>query len=435
MAMALTQAVIVARLLGPRDLGIAAVIISFTTLVFNFIDPRAKEAVVRYLGQHVATGSVDQALAVPKVAYGADLLLGVLGFAFVCASATWVTDHIVRVGGMTHLLVIFAAASVFSAPAGTSRAILTIFRRFRLIAYVQGGASILRTALMVALVASGSRIDGVVYATAASVVVEAVVSTLLAHRVIVRELGASWLQGRRKSLGAEFREIVGFMIYTDLTSLVAVFVKEADLVLVGALAGPTQAGYYRLARSASAPTSSIVLPLQQVAYPRLTAIVAAGERVALRSVLIDYTRKVGLPLAALMLLSVPVLPALLPLVVGLGFGGAVAPAMILVAGGALTLPLFWTRPALLATGQVRLFFLLASATGAVAIAGFAVAAASFGASGVAFVRSGIAGVAGSGLAGLALFRSLDPVSAGTTPVPGDSSTVPKRGMRDSPGKY
>ncbi len=405
LATAITQAAVVARALGPERFGTAALVLGTTALVFTFLDPQSQEAVVKYLGGHHAVGRVRHALAVPKVAYGADLLIGVAGLAVVAASSSWLADNVIHSHAADHLLLIYAAASTLAAPSTTSRSILTTFRRFSTVAVLQAGSAVFRTALVIVLVVAGAGVAGVVYGTAISVVVESVCAGVLAHRTVRRELGASWWSGRRATLGEQFREMVRFMVYTDLTTLVTAFVKQADLVALGLVRGPAEAGYYRLARSMTAPLASIVTPLQQVVYPRFAALAGTGDATAMGKAARRYTVNVGLPVAALALLGLPLLPFVVPAVAGSEYRPAVGVAAVLVAGGALSLPAFWSRPMLLAGGHVRFLLSVSIVLGGLTVVGYVVFAHLMGDVGVAISRAGIAGVGGSAAAVIYLARA------------------------------
>jgi O-antigen/teichoic acid export membrane protein len=398
----LLQAAIVARVLGPRDFGASALVLSSTSLVFTFLDPQSKEAVVKYLGAHHANGRIKQALAVAKVAYAADLIVGLAGFALVAGGASWAADHVIHSSATAHLLVIYAAASTMSAPSATSRAVLTTFRRFSTVAVLQAGASLLRTVLITLLVLADLGVRGVIYGAGITLVLESMCAAALAHRTLRAEVGGRWWQGRRAALGDQFREMVRFMVYTDLTSLVAVFVKQADLVVLGYVRGPTEAGYYRVARLVTAPLSSIVTPLQQVVYPRVAAMAGIHDHPGLRRAARTYTLKLGMPIAVAALLGIPLLPLLLPVVAGAEYRPAVGGAMVLLAGGALILPLFWARPILLAEGHVRFLLANASLVAALSLAGYFVLGELMGNVGIALSRSVFAGALGS-LAGVVYF--------------------------------
>lgn len=396
LAVGLVQAVLVARWLGPRNFGIAALILSLPPLVFTFFDPKAAEAVVKFLGEFVATGQKREALAVPKLAYAVDAGLGLVGFAVVGIGAPLAASHLLGSGGgYAGLLVIAAAVQMASAPADTSRAILSTFGHFGSMAWAQAGAAVFGLAVVIVVVGNGGGVRGFVLASCAEVVVDAALAGWLAHRVIRRALGASWWHGRRADISGRLREFAGFLAYTDLSSLVSVFVKQADIVMVGWIAGPVQAGYYRLARSLTSPLTSGIVSLQAVLYPQVARLAAVDSGAIVRRIR-RWLVWGGLPLAALSLLPVPFVPQLIRLVAGADYLGAVAAARWMLVGSAFVLACFWLRPIQLATGQVRFILVNSIVTGVLSVAGFVVVAGPSGAAGVAAVRAVIAGFAGTG---------------------------------------
>lgn len=56
------QPVLEARTLGPTEFGGASLIVGSVTLIFTIMDPRAREAVVRFRTEYRATGMINKAL-------------------------------------------------------------------------------------------------------------------------------------------------------------------------------------------------------------------------------------------------------------------------------------------------------------------------------------------------------------------------------------
>jgi len=56
LALGIFQSILVARWLGPKDFGIAALVLGVPALIFTFFDPQTREAVVKYLGEFTTTG-------------------------------------------------------------------------------------------------------------------------------------------------------------------------------------------------------------------------------------------------------------------------------------------------------------------------------------------------------------------------------------------
>lgn len=396
----LLQAIVAARVLGPTRYGTAALILAYPMFVYTVFDPRASEAVVKYLGEAVARGDADRSLAVPKLAYLIDGALASVGLAVVAATTPWAADRVVGSGSEAPLLILWGVAVAVAAPSHTSRAILTTLGRFSSLAWVQGVAGAGRAALVITLVSMDTGVAGVIWGTAAGTVAEGAVMAVLAHRALARRTGRSWLHGGRSALHRELHGMGRFLLYTDLTSLVAVFVKQADLVILGYARGPIDAGWYRLARSLTTPVAAVVGALQAVAYPRFARLVGVGDLEGVTRTARRYLLRVGLPLGAASLLGLLLVRPAIRVVAGPEYLPATAAARWLLAGSAFILVFFWIRPAMFATGQVRFVFGVSAVTAAGTVMAFVLTAEPFGAAGIAASRALVAGIAGTGFAAM-----------------------------------
>jgi O-antigen/teichoic acid export membrane protein len=421
LAAGVVQAFVVARTLGVREYGVVALVMSVPALLFTFFDPQAFECVVRYVTRFQTEGDGRRAAAVPRLAYAADGLLAILGLAVVAAAAPWASTHVVKHGGTATLLLAYGFGMSLSAPLATSRAVLMTFEQFGRVGTVSTAATIGRAVLVVGALQVRPTVGAVIYASVAGTVVEATVMSWLAARVLHDQTGYGWLSVRTSTLGDERRNILSFMAYTELTTLVTVLVKQADIVLLGAFKGPTQVAYYRLAGTCVTPVVSLVGPLQQVFYPRAATLVAKKDWGGLQATIRRQVRLVGLPLAALIVLAIPLVPFGIGLA-GDQFHGAVRPAQLLLLGAAGSMAVFWVRPTYLAGGFLRPLLIISAVSSALTLAGYAVAAPIAGAVGVAAVRGLGIGLLGSSATAYDALRRVSrggPPSEGAAPIPED----------------
>lgn len=381
----LLQAIFVARLLGPASYGLAALIVTVPTFVFTLIDPQSQEAVIKYVGEAARRDEPERGLGVVKLAYFTDALLAGAGVALTAAVAIPAARVIVHDESSTGLILVFGLLMVSAAPTATSRAVLVTFGRFRQVALAQCAVSVVR-GVAVVLSASAAGVTGFVVASGLSLVLDAFVAIALANRALKTELSGRWRRTPLSAIGSERRSILRFMTYSELTSLASVFVKQADTIVLGALGSATQVGYYRLARTTGTLVGSLTGPLQTAVYPRFVREAGAGERsvgAASRQALL----KVGLPVAALVLTLVPLLPVAIEILVGSAYAPATAAAQILLTGSAISLAFFWIRPAALALGRVRFLLTNSAVVVVLVLIGYLVVADSGGAAGVAAVRA------------------------------------------------
>ncbi len=389
------QLTVVARLLGPRSYGVLGLLLTYPSVVYTFLDARSSEAVVKYLGEFDAKGDTGAALAVPKLAYSIDGLVALLTFVLVASTAAWAQDKVIKVPGTAPLLVIYGIAIVLASPLGTSRGILSHFRCFKTLATVQIVGTLARTALVVVLVALGFGVTGAIWGSAVGLVIEGWSSALVASREVRKNFGSSWRTAAHSSLRGQRRRILNFIFYTDLSSLVGVFVKQADLVILGFFRGPSEVGYYRLARSIASLADNIAIPLQAVVYPRFSRLSGLDDLRSLRKASRRYFVLVGLPLSAMALLALPFMGLAVETVAGRQYRPAVGLAQLLVVGAAAWLALFWGRPLLFALGWARFYFLNSVLFAAVGLGAYLVLTPAWGAAGMALAKGLILGVGGN----------------------------------------
>jgi O-antigen/teichoic acid export membrane protein len=400
----LVQTMFVARVLGPRSYGVAALIISIPAFVFTFLDPQSESAVVRYLTRFERAKEPQRAAAAVKTAYLVDLGLAAAGSAVVLLLAGWAARHLVEDPTTTWLVALAALGLSTAGPAATSRAVLSTFGHFSRIASLSVAASIIRNGSMIALVALGLGIRGVVFGAVAGQVFESVILYVASRRVLrertsltLRTVSAGALQPYRG-------EVLRFMAYTEMTTLATAFIKHGDVLLLGLARGPTEVGFYRLASSLAGIAGRIVTPLQAVVYPDVARIAAAGDEAGLRRLVRRHFLTIGLPLALLGAIALPFVGPSMRIAAGTAYGPAASVCQVILVGTLMGLMTYWLRPLYLATGRERLFFALTVPVAIVTIGAMALAAHSAGAIGVAWARVLGASVLGTGVALTALAR-------------------------------
>jgi O-antigen/teichoic acid export membrane protein len=384
-AFAVVQGIIVARILGPRSYGVVALIAGIPALIYVFFDIRSVDAAVRYLGEFAGAGRDAEALAFFRLTILADLAVSVAALAVVSGVSPWAAEHVVRDQSVALLLVVYAIGIVCHAPAIGSSAVLMTVGRYRALAALTVVASVVRTVLIVGLVAGGLGVAGAVVGGAIAQATEGVLLLIASSRISRETWGRGWMRADLAPLRPRYREILRFLFWSDLGSLLGLFTKQLDVVVVGYFAGPTQAGYYRLAKSVGSLPGVVISTLQSVTYQRFARLRAAGAaevRTALRRVVLA----VALPLAALTILAIPIVPFAVRLVAGPRYAPAAIAAQVFVALSAVWMLTLWLKPIALTLQEVRSWALTAGVTASLSIAGFLLVTPSFGFEGTAWAR-------------------------------------------------
>jgi O-antigen/teichoic acid export membrane protein len=287
-------AVLLARLLAPRDFGLANMVLVFSSLVLVFSDLALGAAIV----QRKALSETDRATAF-WTSIGAGTLFMLLLMAASGPIASFYGEDEVR-----PLLLVLSTTFLISSIATTHEALLVREMEFRaaeirtMIGMLCGAAA----GVVVALEGGGP------WAIIAQQVATAVVTTTL---LVIRSPWRARLAFSRASL----RDMGGFSGFVLGHRLLYYVHRNADNLLIGRFVGASALGVYALAYNVILiPFSRLATPVQQVLFPAFSRLQDQPERIA--ALWIRTTRLVGaLSIPALCGLVV-VAPDLVPVVFG-----------------------------------------------------------------------------------------------------------------------
>jgi O-antigen/teichoic acid export membrane protein len=385
LAVAIVQGILVARILGPHSYGVVALISGIPALIYVFFDIRSIDAAVRYLGEFVGAARDAEALAFFRLTILADLTVSIVALAVVAALSPWAAAHVVRDQHVAVLLVVYAIGSVCHAPAIGSSAVLMTLERYRMLAALTVVASVVRAALIVGLVAGGFGVAGAVLGGALAQAAEGMLLLVAGSRISRETWGGSWMSADLAPLRSRYREILKFLFWSDLGSLLGLFTKQLDVVVVGYFAGPTQAGYYRLAKSIGSVPGVVISALQNVTYQRFARLRVVGAE-ELRTALKRVVVSIALPLGALTILAIPLIPIALRLVAGTRYAPASTAAQVFIGLSAVWMLTLWLKPIALTLQEVHAWALTAGVTAVLSIAGFLFLTQQYGFEGTAWAR-------------------------------------------------
>jgi O-antigen/teichoic acid export membrane protein len=298
-----------------------------------------------------------------------------------------VATNALGLGGHVFLLIIFGAATALTAPSATSRAVLASLGRFDVLSRTQMVLNVVRAGALIAVAAGGLGLMGIAVTLVCTACLETGTFVWSALGHAGRVLQGSVLRADLSPLRSRAREIVHFVFVNDLTTLAGAAVKQLDVLAVGLFAGPTQAGFFRLAKSVTAPAGNIATPVQTVLYPRLADAAARRNWAQLLRSLRRASTHIALPLAGLALLAIPFAGPALDSLAGKSFAGAERSTQVLLVGVAISFATLQLRPLFLALGQLRSMLWISVATSVGSIAAFWIAAPQWGATGVACART------------------------------------------------
>lgn len=286
MAVAVVMAlstIVAARALGPEAFGVFALVLTIGRICERLIRFESWQPLIRF-------GSQEEIESDPK-AMGELFLLGLLldiACAFIAAGAMLAGGLLILplIGLETsqfYLLLIFAPAIALNIR-GTPTAAMRMAGQFRLLAYFQLFAASLRLIMGGVAWALDANLSTFMAIWTIAQVIDAAVFGFLGARAIGILKISNPLRAGVSGLMTRFPGFMRFAWSTNASSALRTLTHEADTLLVSALAGPTSAGFYHIAKRFAKVAQQVATHVQTVLYPDLARMWARRHFDSVRSV-------------------------------------------------------------------------------------------------------------------------------------------------------
>jgi len=211
---------------------------------------------------------------------------------------------------------------------------------------------VLRLSIVVALVSTGSGLEGVIWGRVAA---EAAATLIMGSAAFLLLKRALWDHRRAaiRRLSGQLGEIFRFLLHMNVQGSVRAVAAKLDVIVVGAIAGPSTASFYKLGVQFGSSPLLFSDPLFASVYPQFTRAHALGDdrqirRIGLRISILLAT--IAIPVAVVLALASE---KLLTIAVGDAFADAWKPFVIALAGVVPAVIFFWGRAAMLSLGDAR----------------------------------------------------------------------------------
>jgi O-antigen/teichoic acid export membrane protein len=344
-------AFIVPKYLGVFDYGLIALVFAYVTILNQVIDFRIHEAATKYMSGYLVTQEKDKLFAVIKLCYGINFVTGVAAFAVVIATASLASTHIMHSAVAVSLIGIYAVKLLFSIVDGTSTSILTVFNRFPRLSVTNGACSVILLLLVICAVYFDYGVLGIMYTYVAASILTSIVLLVFAGLTVKEENLLGYRASKISLIRDKWKEIGSFIFNTNINETFVLFIRNIDMLILGYFRSPTEAGYYRLAKSIASLYTFLGFPLSNAIYPQLSRLWCEGKVAEFKSVLKKSTVALAAVTITSSILLAAVVPYLISAIVGPSFLPSVTPVRIMLVGMIVSTTLFWTRGAFLSFGR------------------------------------------------------------------------------------
>jgi len=367
--------VVAARALGLEQFGVFATALAAVGFFQVLLDLTVEESLTKYGFRYVAERDWGRL----RRLFRQMLLLKVAGGALataILAALAPAADRLFDAEGVGEALLAAALLPLVQSVENVGATALLLHSRYDLRGAYQAGSAALR---LVALALAAPL--GVTEALAAVVLAQA------AATAVISAVGLAALRrfpaAPERPLAEDVPGIRSFVLQSSLaTGVISLRTTLVPLVL-GAVAGPTQVGLFRIAQTPQTGLAAASSPARLVLLTEQTRDWEKGERTRVLVGVRSYTLWAG----ALMALAVPLffwaMPWLVETVFGAEYGAAVDAARIVLLAAAIQFAIGWTKSLPVTIGRPRLRIVTHGLEALVAIPLAAVLGARWGATGAA----------------------------------------------------
>ncbi len=350
-ALSFGQSVLAGRILGVAGLGLLGAVTQFSGLINRLTSFRMGELVVSYVGEYISDEKDEHAAAVFKFASLAEIISSVIAYGAVLALASLAARILTPDPELAGVFAIYGLTVLVNLMAESANGLLQCFDRYRLIAAITLGQSVLTLALIGATYFTGGGLLQVVLAYLAGKAAWAISISLASLFEARRQWGAGWWRAPFALIADRKREMARFAVSTNLTTSLTLITRDSEMLWLNALSSPVQAGYYKLALAFTNVLLIPVDPLISTTYRELSREVGARRWANVRYLL----RSGSLISAAFSLSAALGLVLFGPLIISLTYGPEFTPAysslLILLAGVVVVNIFYWNRNVLLPLGK------------------------------------------------------------------------------------
>lgn len=349
LGLSVVQSILAARLLGPAQFGLIAIIMSYASTVNGLLSFRMSELVVRYGGEYLEKDEKERTAALVKAAALSEALVSLLAFVFVAITAALAALYIAKTPNTAFLFIVYSLGLLVNFNTETATGVLQMLGKIKYQGLINLVQSILTAGLISFAFFTHGNLQFVLFAYLAGKVVLGLGIFSTAFFQLTKKLGRGWWKAQINSI-PQVKELARFAISSNLSATLILVFRESEILWVGYFLTSEAAGYYKAAYSIVSLLSVSANPLILTTYPEINKLIV--QKTWRR--LIDFLKKIT-TLAAVYNLALAagfvIFGRWLLSISGSEYVAGYPVLLALLIGFTFNYILFWNRPLLLSLGM------------------------------------------------------------------------------------
>jgi len=353
-ALNVVRSIVIARGLGASTFGSYAIVVAFVSIVQEFLNLNLGTAIIKFGAAYHHNQRIDKLTALIKESIRVNFIMILVSIAVVTILSLSFYSTLVRRPGLELFIIFYAVAAGTKYFNSISNGVLRLYFRFKLNSTVQIIMDVIETGLVVTAILLYPRDLHVFFFT---VILAAFINGFICNWMAYWELRHEfkpYLHVRFDLIRSEFTQMKRFVIRNSLGNSLKALMAQGDVLLLGALAGPAQVGFYSVAKKIGYSILALTDPLMQSVFPQFSKLVAAQKFDETKKMLRKITLLATVPSIVFVFLTLSLKRWLFLTVFGNVYLDAIYPFKYLLLSAVFSSITFWSLPLIVSLGMVRL---------------------------------------------------------------------------------
>jgi O-antigen/teichoic acid export membrane protein len=275
MVIGLASVALVARALGPVQYGMLALTFSYAQAIERLVSFQSWQPMIRYGAELTAPEQRDDLKSLLKFGLMLDLAGAVAGWviAIVLAVAAHFLFH--WSAESLRLVVVYATVLLFTLT-GMPTAVLRLTGKFRAVAYGQVFSALMRLVACALAFISGAGLMEFALVWMGTQILSSLTTLAVAFYILHLDGIRGLLRAPLRGVAERFPGLWRFTWSANLSLTIWSSTQQFDTLIVGALAGPAEAGLYHIAKRVGRLAQQTGGQVQAVVYPEVARLWASG---------------------------------------------------------------------------------------------------------------------------------------------------------------
>jgi O-antigen/teichoic acid export membrane protein len=346
------RSVILGRGLGVESFGNYILIITLVHTIQEFFNLNLGTALIKFGAEYKSSNNITRLGALLKGCFILAGMTALASIAFIILVSFFAYDIFVSEPGLRAYIQIYAIAASISFFDYLSVSLLKLYFKFRLNSVIKICLDLTELAVIATVI--------YLFPGNLTVLFTAVAGTLILKGIVyngaalweMRDVILPHLRVKLSIINEDRRRITGFVVNNSASRTLHTLIFTGDILLLGALAGPIEAGYYAIAKKLAFAVLRLTDPMTHSIYPQLATLVAERSYASIKTMLKKISSMLALVTAVIFFLVLVMNEWIMTFIYGEEFLPASTALVILVAASGVSAALFWSTSLIFSLGRV-----------------------------------------------------------------------------------